>query len=99
MECPVDAFVPQEARTALTAKVQELAAIEADVETMRRTMSKGGKKRGAKQAKQVAATVKGFAGAVPATPATAPAQDTLRQQLKQAQVRERSVGVHAASCR
>lgn len=78
----------QEARAALFAKVQELAAIEADVDTMRKTMSRGSKKKAAKQTSvSTKAVGKGFAAATtPSTPAAPPVQDTLRQQLKQAQV-------------
>ncbi len=82
------AYVAQEAEKALALKVEELAAIEADVENMRKTMNKGGRKGKGKV--QQARAAKGFASPAPApTPARpdAGAENHLRQELKQAQVR------------
>lgn len=99
LSCPLDL---QEAQEALGKKVEELAAIEADVENMRKTMSKGGKK-GRKQGVPAAkGAAKGFAQPVVPTPNPATATPTkadagaehLRDELKQAQVR-----MSASCCR
>lgn len=68
--------------------MEELAAIEADVENMRKTMNKGGRKGKGKV--QQARAAKGFASPAPAPTPTRPdagAENHLRQELKQAQVR------------
>ncbi|EFJ49183.1 hypothetical protein VOLCADRAFT_90061, partial [Volvox carteri f. nagariensis] len=76
----------QEAQEALARKVEELAAIEADVEAMRKTMSKGGKKgRPPKVPPPRGGGSKGFASPPPPPPPPPVADNHLRQELKQAQ--------------
>ncbi|GLI64971.1 hypothetical protein VaNZ11_008379 [Volvox africanus] len=77
----------QEAQEALARKVEELAAIEADIEAMRKTMNKGGKKgRAPKVPPARGGAGKGFASPIP-TAARLPtgAENHLREELKQAQ--------------
>ena len=79
----------QDAQTALAKKVEELSAIEADVENMRKMLGRGKKGKGGKV--PASKSGKGFgstgpAGATSTTPSIE-AENSLRQELKQAQVR------------